>query len=163
MLKRNSRLLLGLSMATPLLFAACSDNNIFNPMTDAAGDYQLTVFAGHTIPFTFTIQPGDPTYPNGAAFRVVGGDLLLSENGTFVETNNFVITPTGEAAENQSFTSSGSWTLSGTSLTLNAPPQNGNASRFVTGTLGPNGNNNLTVNYQEDNGAGGVDSFEYVR
>jgi hypothetical protein len=163
MLKRNSRLLLALTVATPLLFAACTDNNIFNPMTDAAGDYQLTVYAGRTLPANFTIQPGDAKYPNGASFRVVNGDLLLSNNGTFVESNNYVITPTGEAAQNTSFTSSGTWTLSGTSFSLSAPAQNGNASRFVTGTLGPNGNNNLTVNYQEDNGAGGVDSFEYVR
>jgi hypothetical protein len=161
MLKRNSMLLLALSVATPLLFAACTDNNSLNPMTDAAGDYQLTVYAGRTVPTTFTIQPGDPDYPNGASFRVVDGDLNLDSNGTFVETNNYFITPTGEAGFNQSFASSGTWTLNGTTLTLNAPAQNGNSSRFVTGTLASNGNS-LAISYQEDTG-NGVDSFEYVR
>lgn len=160
MLKRNSMLLLALSVATPLLFAACGDNNNpFDPLADAVGDYQLTVYAGRTVPTTFTIQPGDPDYPNGAQFRVVDGDLELDSNGTFVETNNYFITPTGEAGFNQSFTSSGSWSLNGTSLTLNAPPQNGNGSRFVTGTITFD-NTGDRINYQEDSG-NGPESYEY--
>ena len=164
MLTRQSRLLLGLTMATPLLFAACTDNSIFNPMSNAAGDYQLTVYAGKTLSPTahYLIQPGDATYPNGASFDVVSGDLNLSSNGTFIETNNYVITPTGQSSFNQQFTSSGTWTLNGTALTLSAPAQNNNSSRFVTGTLAPNSNNNLTINYQEDSGAG-FESFEYIR
>jgi hypothetical protein len=162
MLTRKSRLLLGITAAIPLLFAACTDNNIFNPMSDAAGDYQLTVYAGKTIVAHYQIQPGDATYPNGASFDVVGGDLNLSSNGTFIETNNYVITPTGQASFNTSFSSSGTWTLNGTALTLNAPPQNSNAARFVTGTLTADANNNLTINYQEDSGTG-LESFEYKR
>jgi hypothetical protein len=157
MLTRKSRLLLGLTVAIPLVFAACTDNSIFNPMADAAGDYQLTVYAGKTLVAHYTIQPGDATYPNGASFDVVGGDLNLSSNGTFIETNNYVITPTGQSAFNQQFTSSGTWTLNGTALTLSAPAQNGNSSRFVTGTLDVN-----TINYQEDSG-GVLQSFEYKR
>ena len=154
MLKRNSRLLLALSVATPVLFAACTDNNIFNPMTDAAGDYQLTVYAGRSVPTTFTIQPGDPDYPNGASFRVDNGNMRLDSNGTFVETNNYFITPTGQAGFNQSFTSSGTWTL-------NAPPQNGNSSRFVTGTFTLD-NTGDRINYQEDSG-NGLESYEYKK
>ena len=163
MFTKTSRLLLGLTVATPLLFAACTDNNIFNPMANAAGTYQLTVYAGKTLTAHYLIPQGDATYPNGASFDVVGGDLELSSNGTFIETNNYVITPTGQASFTQQFTSRGTWTLNGTALTLNAPAQNGRPSRFVTGTLAPNINNNLTINYQEDNAAGGVDSFEYIR
>jgi hypothetical protein len=162
MLTKKSRLFLGLTVATPLLFAACTDNGIFNPMSDAAGDYQLTVYAGKSLVAHYQIQPGDATYPNGASFDVVGGDLNLSSNGTFVETNNYVITPTGGSSANSTFASSGSWTLNGTTLTLNAPAQNGNISRFVTGTLEPDVNNKLTINYQEDSGAG-LDSYEYKR
>ena len=164
MLTRKSRLLLGLTVATPLLFAACTDNSIFNPMSDAAGTYQLTVYAGKTLSPTahYLIPQGDATYPNGATFDVVGGDLELSSNGTFIETNNYVIVPTGQASFTQQFTSSGTWTLNGTALTLSAPAQNNNSSRFVTGTLAPNSNNNLTINYQEDTGAG-FESFEYIR
>ncbi len=90
MLTKKSSLLLGLTAAVPLLFAACTDNSIFNPMADASGTYQLTVYAGRTLPATFTIQPGDPNYPqapNGGTLAVTGGNLVLSSNGTFVETN----------------------------------------------------------------------------
>jgi hypothetical protein len=159
MLTRNSRLLLGLTVATPLLFAACTDNNnIFGP-EDAAGTYQLTVYAGRSVPTTFTIPAGDVDYANGAQFRVVDGNLILSTNGTFIETNNYVITPTGEAAHNDSFTSSGTWQLNGTTLTLSAPVQNNNPARFVTATLTVDSFNE-TINYQEDSG-NGLEAFEY--
>jgi hypothetical protein len=161
MLKRNSRLLLGLMAATPLLFAACTDNNdIFGP-DNVAGTYQLSVYAGRSVPVTFTIQPGDTDYPNGASFRVVDGELILNSNGTFVETNNYFITPTGEAGFTDAFTSSGTWTSNGSTITLNAPPQNGNSSRFVTATFSVD-NNDERINYQEDTG-NGLDSFEYRR
>ena len=63
MLTRKSRLLLSLTAATLLLFAACTDNTLTNPLEDADGTYQLTVYAGRTAPATFTIQPDDPNYP----------------------------------------------------------------------------------------------------
>ena len=165
MLTRQSRLLLGLTMATPLLFAACTDNSIFNPMSNAAGTYQLTVYAGRSLPATYQIQAGDPQwpqYPNGATFVVTGGDMVLNSNGMFIETNNYAITPTGQAQVTPNFVSSGTWTLNGTDLTLSAPAQNNNSSRFVTGTLAPNSNNNLTINYQEDTGSG-LQAFEYMK
>lgn len=150
-----------LSLTAVLLFAAC-DNGITNPFNEAVGTYQLTVYAGRSIPANYTIQPGDPNYPqypNGATFVVSGGDLVLNSNGTFVETNDYVTTPTGGAAQNSSFVSSGTWTLSGTNtLYLTAPAQNGNSARNVQGTLDID-----TITYQEDNGAGGFDSFEYKR
>jgi hypothetical protein len=163
MLTRKSRLLLGLTAAVPLLFAACTDNNIFNPMADAAGTYQLTVYAGRTPPATYTIQPNDPTYgsiaPNGGTLVVTGGTLVLSNNGTFVETNNYSITPSGGSSQNYQFVSSGTWTLNGTSFTLSDPSRN----RQVSGTLEADLNNNLTVNYAEDDGTGTFQQYEYKR
>jgi hypothetical protein len=151
-----------LSLTAVVLLAACTDNSLTNPFQNAVGTYQLTVYAGRSIPATYTIQPGDQTYPNGATFVVTGGDLVLNNNGTFIETNDYVTTPTGGSAQQTSFVSSGTWTGSGTTLTLNAPPQNGNPSRNVTGTLTFDSARNVYVfNYQEDNGAGSVDSFEY--
>jgi len=163
MLTKKSRLFLGLTVATPLLFAACTDNGIFNPMSDAAGTYQLTIYAGSSVPFFFTVQPGDVDFPNGARFDVSGGTLVLNSNGSFVETDNILITPQGQAAFPNDFISSGTWTLNGTALTLSAPAQNNNNARFVTGTLDTNVNSQLRINYQEANGSGGFDSFEYVR
>jgi hypothetical protein len=164
MLTRQSRLLLGLTVATPLLFAACTDNSIFNPMANAAGTYQLTVYAGRSVPATYQIQAGDPQwpqYPNGATFVVTSGDLILNNNGTFIETNNYAITPTGQGQVTDNFVSSGTWTLNGTDLTLSAPVQNNNSARFVTGTLTP-GSNGDTINYQEDTGSG-LQAYEYKK
>ncbi len=162
MLTRKVKRLLSLTaVATPLLFTACSDNP-FNPINDASGTYQLTVYAGRSIPATYTIQPNDPNYggvmPNGGTLRVTGGNLVLSNNGTFIETNNYVLTPSGQASFNQDFTRSGTWTVSGTNLSLFVPAQNGNSASNISGTLDVD-----TVTYQEDNGNGGFDSFEYKR
>jgi hypothetical protein len=158
MLTRKAKLLLSLTAATPLLFAvACTDNGIFNPLADAAGTYQLTVYAGKTLPAHYVIQPGDPnypSYPNGATFDVVDGSLVLNSNGTYTETNNYVITPTGGQSQTSYFISQGTWTLNGTDLTLSSQAEG----RFVTGTLDVD-----TINYQESNGTGGFDSFEYKR
>ena len=162
MLTRKAKLLLSLTAAAPLLFAAaCTDNGIFNPLADAAGTYQLTVYAGKSVspqgPAHYVIQPNDPNYPdfpNGATLDVTDGSLVLNSNGTYTETNNYVITPTGESSLTRFFRSQGSWNLNGTDLTLSSQQEN----RFVTGTLDLD-----TINYQEANGNGGFDSFEYKR
>lgn len=151
-----------LSLTAVILLAACTDNSISNPFQNAAGTYNLTVYAGRSIPATYNIQPGDATYPNGATFVVTDGNLVLNNNGTFVETNNYTTTPTGGSAQRSSFVSSGTWTGSGTSITLTAPPQNGNAARNIAGSLTfDSARNTYVLDYQEDNGSGGLDSFEY--
>jgi hypothetical protein len=122
MLTKKSRLLLTLTAATPLLFAACTDNGIFNPLNDASGTYQLTVYAGKTMPATFTIQAGDPNFPeapNGGTLVVTDGTLVLQNTGSFVETNNYTITPTGQSGNAHQFVSSGTWTPNGKTFTLN--------------------------------------------
>jgi hypothetical protein len=162
MLTRKSRLLLGLAAATPLLFAACRDNSIFNPMSDAAGTYQLTVYAGKSMPATYQIQAGDPNYPqlpNGGTFVVTSGDLILNNNGTFIETNNYSTTATGGGTTTSNFVSSGTWTLNGTIFSLSDPA----LSRQVTGTLEVNINNALTINYMENDGTGIIQQYEYIR
>jgi hypothetical protein len=162
MLTKKSKLLLTLTAATPLLFAACTDNGIFNPLQDASGTYQLTVYAGKTMPATFTIQPGDPNFPeapNGGTLVVTDGTLVLQNNGTFVETNNYTITPTGQSGTAHQFVSSGTWSLSGTNFTLTDQ----SLQRFDTGTLDTDANGRLTVNYTEDSGNGVFQSFEYKR
>ena len=162
MLTKKSRLLLTLTAATPLLFAACTDNGIFNPLNDASGTYQLTVYAGKTMPATFTIQAGDPNFPeapNGGTLIVTDGTLALQNNGTFVETNNYTITPQGQSGTAHQFVSSGTWTLSGTTFTLSDQ----SLQRFVNGTLDTDANGRLTVNYTEDGGNGVFQAYEYKR
>jgi len=162
MLTRRSKWFLALSAATPLLFAACTDNNIFNPQGNAVGTYQLTVYAGHTMPATFIIQPNDPDFPeapNGGTFVVTGGQLVLNSDGSFSEINNFSTTPSGGSAIQSQFVSNGTWTLNGTSFSLNDQSRG----RFVTGTLTEDVSGNIKVNYQENDGSGTVQSFEYSR
>lgn len=164
MLTRKAKLLLSLTAATPLLFAACTDNTGLGPLNEFAGTYELTVYAGRSIPASYTIQPGDPSYPqypNGAEFVVTGGTMVLNNNGTFIETNNYVFTPNGGAAQNANFVSTGTWTLNGEEFGFSAPPQNNNAARNITGTLTVDANSVATINYQESDGAGGFDAFEY--
>ena len=157
---RHTRKLL--SLTAVMLLAACTDNSLTNPFQNAVGNYQLTVYAGKAIPATYVIQAGDATYPNGATFVVTGGQLVLNSNGTFVETNNYVTTPNGGSAQQSQFVSNGTWTGSGTTVTLSAPQQNGNAARNVSGTLTFDSSRNVYVlDYQEDNGSGGLDAFEY--
>jgi hypothetical protein len=161
MLTKRSKLLLGLTAVTPLLFAACTDN-IFNPQGNAVGNYQLTVYAGRSMPATFIIQPGDPDFPeapNGGTFVVTSGSLVLNSDGTFVEQNFFSTTPQGQSSQQSSFTSSGTWNLNGTSFSFSDPSRQ----RFVTGTLAEDVSGNIRVNYQEDDLNGTPQSFEYTR
>jgi hypothetical protein len=160
---RNSKKLVGL-IAVAVMAAACTDNSIFNPVTDAEGTYTLTVYAGKSMPATYTIQPNG-TYPNGATFVVNNGTLVLDADGTFTETNNYTTTPNGGTGVPSSFVSSGTWTLNGTQFSLFAPPQNNFPARSVSGTLDLDANGVATVNYQEDDGTGtgNFESFEYKR
>lgn len=165
MLTRKGRLFLSLTAAAPLLFAAaCTDNGIFNPLSDAAGTYQLTVYAGKTLVAHYVIQPNDPNFsadaPNGGTLDVVDGSLVLNSNGTYTEINNYVITPSGQSALTRFFRSQGTWALTGSDITLSSQQEN----RFVIATWTIDTvNGKETINYQEANGTGGSDSFEYAR
>jgi hypothetical protein len=163
MLTKKSRLLLTLTAATPLLFAAaCTDNGIFNPLNDASGTYQLTIYAGKSVPASFTILAGDPNFPeapNGGTIVFTDGTLVLQNNGAFVETDNYTETPSGQAAQFHQFQASGTWTLSGTTFSLNDTANQ----RFDSGTLDTDGNGRLTVNFTENVGNGQTAAFEYKR
>jgi hypothetical protein len=162
MLTKKSRLLLTLTAATPLLFAACTDNGIFNPLQNASGTYQLTIYANKSVPATFTIQPGDPSFPeapNGGTVVFTDGTLVLQNNGTFVETDNYTVTPSGQAGQFNQFQASGTWALNGTTFTLNDQANQ----RFDSGTLDTDVNGRLTVNFTENAGNGVSASFEYKR
>ena len=162
MLTKRSRLLLSLTAVTPLLFAACTDNNIFNPQDNAVGTYQLTVYAGRSMPATFIIQPGDPDFPeapNGGTFVVTSGTLSLNSDGTFFEENFFSTTPQGQSSQPSSFTSSGTWNVSGTNFSFSDPSRQ----RFVSGTVTEDVSGNVRVNYQENDANGTTQSYEYIR
>ena len=148
-----------LSVIAVMLIAACTDNSLTNPYGNVSGTYQLTVFAGRTLPATYTYQAGQiQALPNGGTIQWTDGTMVLNSNGTFVETNNYLMTPTGGATTSGSFISSGTYTVSGTNFTLSAPAQNNTAQRFASGTIQFD-----TINYDEDNGDGTTSSYEYKR
>jgi len=156
-----------LSVIGILLIAACTDNGIFNPLNNAAGTYTLTVYAGKTLPATFTVQPGDPQwpqYPNGATFVFTDGTFVLRNDGSFTETNDFTVTQPGQSAVPNTLSRTATWNISGTEdQTLFIPAQNNLPALTDTGTLTEDANGRLTINYDEDIGGGTFESFEYKR
>ena len=148
-----------LSVIAVMLVAACTDNSLTNPYGNVSGTYQLTVFAGRTLPATYTYSAGQVSaLPNGGTIQWTGGTMVLNSNGTFVETNAYTATDNVNGSQSGSFISSGTYTVNGTNFTLSAPAQNGVAQRYGTGTIQFN-----TINYDENNGDGTTSSYEYKR
>jgi hypothetical protein len=142
-----------------MLIAACTDNSITNPYGNVSGTYQLTVFAGRSLPATYTYQAGQiAALPNGGTIQWTDGTMDLRSNGTFVETNNYIVSPVGAQSYSDSFISTGTYTVNGINFTLSAPAQNQTAQRYATGTIQFD-----TINYDEDNGNGTTSSYEYKR
>lgn len=155
--KRVMRLL-SVAAIAPLLLASCDSSNTFDPFDDAEGTYDLTVYAGRSVPATFTCQPGQCGMPNGGTFVATGGTLVLDGDGTFVETNFYTQTPTGGTSEQSTFVSTGTWDVtSSNELTLFAPAQNGLGPRTLDATI-EYGGTDVTVHYIEDG-----ESYEYSR
>src|ERR1700737_1588142 len=144
MLTKTFRLILGLTAATPLLLVdGCSGSDPISPLVKAAGQYQLTLFRGGPPPVTDTYTAADSitSLPNGGTVTWTDGTMVLNSDGTFIETDNYRLDPTGGTT----FT-----------LTVAAIPQQVPA-RFATGTISAS-----TINYQESNGVT-FDTFEYKR
>ena len=159
MLTRKAKLLLSLTVATPILFAACVDNTLIGPYRDIAGTYQLTVFSGATLPVTFTYGPNaqSPIIPNGGTVTWTDGTMVLNSNGTFTERNNYNYRDNSGSTGSSSFVSTGTFTVNGTDFTLSAPAQGGVAARFAQGSVVSG-----RINYVEDNGNNTTSAYEYI-
>ncbi|MEX2111285.1 MAG: hypothetical protein WD802_11810 [Gemmatimonadaceae bacterium] len=153
MLTKRVRRLLGVAAVAPLLLSSC-DNNPFDPFDNALGTYELSVFAGRSMPGAeFDCAPGEcDAVPNGGHIRINSGSLTLYNDGTFVETNNWTETPTGGSSDDVTFTSAGTFDLNGEDLELSDPARQ----RFVQATL--EFTSRVRINYIENG-----DSFEYIR
>ena len=152
--KRVMRFLTVAAVA-PLLITGCDSTSIFDPSDDAVGTYQLTVYAGRSMPnATFQCDPGEcDNLPNGGTMVVTDGTLVLYDDGTFVEMNHYVLTPTGQASQNLTYSSTGTYDVFNDELTLSAPGQN----RVVDASLTSVGGD-IRINYIEQN-----ESYEYRR
>ena len=153
---------MGLTAAIPLLLlAACSGSDSVSPLAKAAGQYQMILFRGGPLPVTDTYTAADSitSLPNGGTVTWTDGTMVLISDGTFIETNNYRLNPTGSATSSTgAFVSTGKYTVSGTTFTLSvaAIPQQV-AARFATDTISAS-----TISYQESNGVS-FDTFEYKR
>lgn len=153
MITKRVRRLLGVAAMAPLLLMSC--DSITDPFgDDLTGTYQLTIFAGRSVPFERTCSPGEcANLPNGGIFEAIDGTLVLYDDGTFVETNRGTEWPTGGTRRNWTFSSTGTYTVSGDNITLSAPSQNGIGPRFIQASVEFD-----RINYIEDN-----ESYEYRR
>ena len=161
MLSRKAKLLLSLTVAAPMLFAACVDNTLIGPYRDVAGTYNLTVFSGATLPVTYTYLSGqNSVVPNGGTITWTDGTMVLNSQGTFTERNNYDYQDNLGASGRQAFVSQGTFTVNGSVFTLSAQAQNGIAASFAQGTLvtGSIG----SINYVVDNGNGTTSAYEYI-
>ena len=158
MLTKNSRLVLTLTAAIPLLLAACKDNNLVTP-ENVVGTYQLTLFRGLQLPVTDTYQASGNfvDFPNGGTATWTDGTIVLNADGSFVETDNVTLSPTGEPARQSAFSSSGTYRLSGNSIIFTAPAQDKVDARNFSATVTVN-----SISYQDFNGQG-FDLYEYRR
>ena len=155
---KNARFVLALTAATPLLFAACKDNNLVTP-ENVVGTYQLSLFRGVAPPVTDTYQASDNVsgFPDGGTATWTDGTIVLNADGGFAETDNVTLSPTGGTTQQSAFTSVGTYRLSGSSIIFTAPAQNGANARNFTATVTVN-----SISYQESNGQS-FDLFEYRR
>ena len=157
-MKRVMRLL-SVAAVAPLLLTSCDSSNTFDPFEDAVGTYELTVYSGRSVPATFTCAPNTcQGLPNGGTIRVDGGSLVLDDDGTFIETNDYTLTPTGGSSRLETFISSGTYdVVDDNEITLFAPAQNGLPARTLDATIeyaGPD----VTIHYIENG-----DAYEYSR
>ena len=141
--------LLSVVAIAPLILTSCDSSNTFDPIEDAPGTYDLSLFANEPVPVTFPCAPGECGFSNGGTFRVNDGTLIIYDDGTWEEINHYTMTPTGGTAENTTFVSGGTYDIVGDRLDLYAPPQNGAAARFLPATFQYAGND-VRIRYSED-------------
>jgi hypothetical protein len=149
--------LLSVAAIVPLLLTSCDSSNNFDPFEDAVGTYELSVYAGSSVPITFNCDPGECGLTNGGTFRVNDGTLILYEDGTFTETNHYTTTPSGGSAQATTFVSTGVYEIFDDDIELFAPAQNGIGSRSLNGSF-IYGGNDVRIRYTEEG-----EQYEYRR
>ena len=98
-----------------LLLAACGGDKSSGP-SGHAGTYTLRTVNGSNVPFTMvSIVVGGSVYK----LEVLSGSITLNADGTFSQTATFRETD-GTDVTTESYPTSGTYTLSGTALTLNS-------------------------------------------
>jgi hypothetical protein len=95
---------------------------------------------------------------NGGTFVANSGTLVLDDDGTFLETNQYTQTPTGGSPQQSTFVSSGVYDIVGDNeIQLFAPAQNGLGARTLNATI-EYGGPFVTIHYEEDG-----EDYEYRR
>lgn len=88
--------------------AACGDSS--TSVSSISGTYNLQTVNGSSLPYVF--QAANPK------IEIISEQLVLSSNSTFSLTDQERTTPTGGSPTTQAFTETGTWTLSGSTITV---------------------------------------------
>ena len=95
-----------------LVLAGCADDGIAAPEETMVGTYALQSVNGQSLPF---VEEDDTT---GTRFEIVGIEIDFAEDGTYALRQEFRVTEAGGAATTEHEYANGTWTLTGTNLSL---------------------------------------------
>ena len=114
-------------MAALALAAACGDST---SAASVSGTYNLQTVNGSVLPYVF--QASNPK------IEIISEQMVLNSNGTFTITDVERTTPTGGSPSNATFSETGTWSLSGNTITVHFTSDNSTSVAQVSG-------NTLTV------------------
>ena len=132
-MRRNITRLITLAAVT--LFAACSDSS--GPNSDVTGSYALITLNGSGLPVVVF-------FDQNSTFRITGGNVTLSSNGTFTSSGTYQETLAGGQSTTATETCNGTYTRNGNSITFTeVTVASTNCGGVYNGTW--DGNDTLTV------------------
>jgi len=107
---------------------ACNGSDSSGP-APGVGNYTLIKVNGNNVPVTTTVGPP-------LTQEITSGTLTLNANGTFTETRQGKITPTGGATSPITATSTGTWSLNNAGvITFSIPGSQGQVASTFNATL----------------------------
>ena len=112
-----------------MAFLACGGDSATNVSASLAGTWNMTSANGSSLPYV--LQAANPK------IELLNEQVIFSSAGTLTITGNGRVTDAGTVT-NQPITDSGTWTLTGTTVTVHFNSDNSNSSGVLSG-------NTLTV------------------
>ncbi len=105
-----------LAVALLLVSASCSKDSSTNPTASLAGTWNLSTINGSSLPFLLAEADNHVTPPT-PRIELLDDQIIASSTGTFTENAHARVTD-ATGAFTVPFTDSGTWTLSGTTITF---------------------------------------------
>lgn len=123
---RRIPLLLMALVASPVLLGGCDSPT--DPQTRVAGTYTMTQVNGQAPPVTVLQVPE-------GRIEVTGGSMVLRADGSYTETVQVRVTPTGGSPQSDQQVENGTYAVTATSITFTVPPSAGQAAFSYSGTI----------------------------